>query len=69
MEVDYTLVMLGNVFLNAYSWFLQIFVRAGALNYLLGAIFTVLVYRFLLAPLLDGSGGSDQAKKSGRKGK
>lgn len=50
-------------------WFAHIFDRAGAAGWLMGAIFTVLVYRFFLAPLIGGSGSSDQAKKSGKKDK
>ena len=51
----------------SWAWFAHIFDRAGAVGWLMGAIFTVLVYRFFLSPLIGGSGSSDQAKKSGKK--
>ena len=68
-EFQTGLNMISLTFGYCWGWFGQILSRAGALVYLTAAIFTFLVYRFFLAPLIGGSGGSDKAKKSGKKGK
>lgn len=67
MEVIQAFSLIGTIFSVCWSWFAQIWNRSGAMGYLLAAIFTTMVYRFFLAPLIAGSGGSDKAKKSGRK--
>lgn len=54
---------------NCWLLFSHIMDRAGAAGWYFGAVFTVMVFRFFLYPLIGGSGGSDKAKKSGKKDK
>lgn len=69
MDLSQAFGILSIVFISCWNWFEQIWSYKGAVNYLLGVIFTYLVYRFFLAPLFSGGGSSDKAKKSGKKDK
>lgn len=53
--------LLKHCFQYCNLWFSHIMARAGATGWWLGAIFTVLVYRFFLSPLI-GSVGSDNVR-------
>lgn len=69
MEFLSGIEMVGNGLVYCWAWFVHVMDRAGATGWWLAAIFTTLVYRFFLSPLVGGSGSSDQAKKSGKKAK